>query len=43
MSSPAYRATLLYIFKDPVSIARITAIVFIIAGVVLLNFSSSNH
>ena len=31
------------IFKDPVSIARITAIVFIIAGVFLLNFSSSSH
>ena len=31
------------IFKDPVSIARITAIAFIIAGVVLLNFSSSSH
>jgi quaternary ammonium compound-resistance protein SugE len=31
------------VFKDPVSIARITAIVFIITGVVLLNFSSSNH
>ena len=31
------------LFKDPVSIARITAIAFIIAGVVLLNFSSSNH
>jgi quaternary ammonium compound-resistance protein SugE len=31
------------IFKDPVSIARITAIAFIIAGVILLNFSSSNH
>ena len=31
------------IFKDPVSIARITAIVFIIAGVILLNFASSNH
>ena len=30
-------------FKDPVSLARITAIVFIIAGVILLNFSSSNH
>jgi quaternary ammonium compound-resistance protein SugE len=30
-------------FKDPVSIARITAIVFIITGVILLNFSSSNH
>ena len=31
------------LFKDPVSIARITAITFIIAGVILLNFSSSNH
>jgi quaternary ammonium compound-resistance protein SugE len=31
------------IFKDPVSLARITAIGFIIAGVILLNFSSSNH
>ena len=31
------------LFKDPVSIARITAIAFIIAGVILLNFSSSNH
>ena len=31
------------IFKDPVSIARITAIAFIIAGVILLNFASSNH
>ena len=31
------------IFKDLVSIARITAIVFIIAGVILLNFSSSSH
>ena len=31
------------VFKDPVSIARITAIAFIITGVVLLNFSSSNH
>jgi len=31
------------IFKDPVSLARITAIAFIIAGVILLNFSSSNH
>ena len=30
-------------FKDPVSIARITAIIFIITGVILLNFSSSNH
>ena len=31
------------IFKDPVSIARITAIAFIIAGVILLNFSSTSH
>ncbi|CAN2181592.1 EmrE Membrane transporters of cations and cationic drugs [Candidatus Nanopelagicaceae bacterium] len=31
------------IFKDPVSIARITAIAFIITGVILLNFSSSSH
>ena len=31
------------IFKDPVSIARITAIAFIVAGVFLLNFSSSSH
>ncbi len=31
------------IFKDPVSLIRITAIAFIIAGVILLNFSSSNH
>jgi quaternary ammonium compound-resistance protein SugE len=31
------------IFKDPVSIARITAIAFIIFGVILLNFSSSSH
>ncbi len=31
------------IFKDPVSIARITAIAFIITGVILLNASSSNH
>jgi len=31
------------IFKDPVSLARVTAIAFIIAGVILLNFSSSNH
>jgi len=30
-------------FKDLVSVARITAIVFIITGVILLNFSSSNH
>ena len=31
------------LFKDPVSLGRITAIAFIIAGVILLNFSSSNH
>lgn len=31
------------VFKDPVSIARITAIAFIVTGVILLNFSSSNH
>ena len=31
------------IFKDPVSIARITAIALIIAGVILLNFSSPSH
>ena len=31
------------IFKDPVSVSRITAIVFIITGVVLLNFSSATH
>jgi quaternary ammonium compound-resistance protein SugE len=31
------------IFKDPVSVSRITAIAFIITGVVLLNFSSTNH
>ena len=31
------------IFKDPVSLARITAIAFIVAGVILLNFSSSSH
>jgi quaternary ammonium compound-resistance protein SugE len=30
-------------FKDPVSVARISAIVFIIAGVILLNFSSSSR
>jgi quaternary ammonium compound-resistance protein SugE len=30
-------------FKDPVSIARITAIALIISGVILLNFSSSSH
>ena len=31
------------IFKDPVSIARITAIAFIVTGVILLNFSSTSH
>lgn len=31
------------VFKDPVSIARITAIAFIVAGVLLLNFSGSQH
>ena len=31
------------IFKDPDSVSRITAIVFIITGVVLLNFSSATH
>jgi quaternary ammonium compound-resistance protein SugE len=30
-------------FKDPASLARITAIGFIIVGVILLNFSSSSH
>jgi multidrug transporter EmrE-like cation transporter len=30
-------------FKDPVSLARITAIGFIVTGVILLNFSSSSH
>jgi quaternary ammonium compound-resistance protein SugE len=30
-------------FRDPVSVARITAIVFIVTGVILLNFSSSSH
>ena len=30
-------------YKDPVSVARITAIAFIIAGVILLNYSISNH
>jgi quaternary ammonium compound-resistance protein SugE len=30
-------------FKDPASVARISAIAFIIAGVILLNFSSSSH
>jgi quaternary ammonium compound-resistance protein SugE len=31
------------IFKDPVSLGRITAIAFIITGVILLNYTSSNH
>jgi quaternary ammonium compound-resistance protein SugE len=31
------------IFKDPVSVSRITAIALIITGVVLLNFSSATH
>jgi quaternary ammonium compound-resistance protein SugE len=31
------------LFKDPVSLGRITAIAFIIAGVILLNYTSSNH
>ena len=30
-------------FKDPASVARISAIALIIAGVILLNFSSSSH
>ncbi len=30
-------------FKDPVSVARISAIIFILAGVILLNVSSSTH
>lgn len=30
-------------FKDPISLARIMAIVFIITGVILLNVSSSSH
>ena len=30
-------------FKDPVSVASIMAIVFIVTGVILLNFSSSSH
>lgn len=30
-------------FKDPVSVARISAIAFIVAGVILLNFSSSSQ
>ena len=30
-------------FKDPVSFVRIMAIVFIVTGVILLNFSSSSH
>jgi quaternary ammonium compound-resistance protein SugE len=31
------------LFKDPVSLGRITAIAFIIIGVILLNYTSSNH
>ncbi|MBU3734786.1 MAG: multidrug efflux SMR transporter [Candidatus Planktophila sp.] len=31
------------LFKDPVSLARIMAIVFIITGVILLNVSSTTH
>jgi quaternary ammonium compound-resistance protein SugE len=31
------------LFKDPVSFGRITAIAFIITGVILLNYTSSNH
>jgi quaternary ammonium compound-resistance protein SugE len=31
------------LFKDPVSFARIMAIVFIVTGVILLNVSSSSH
>lgn len=31
------------LFKDPVSLGRITAIAFIITGVILLNFTSSSH
>ncbi len=30
-------------FKDPITLARITAIIFIITGVILLNVSSSSH
>jgi quaternary ammonium compound-resistance protein SugE len=30
-------------FKDPVSFARIMAIVFIVTGVILLNVSSASH
>ena len=30
-------------FKDPVSLARITAIVFIVTGVILLQVSSTSH
>jgi quaternary ammonium compound-resistance protein SugE len=33
----------MFLFKDPISLGRITAIAFIIAGVILLNFFSSNH
>jgi quaternary ammonium compound-resistance protein SugE len=31
------------LFKDPVSLGRITAIAFIITGVILLNYTSTNH
>jgi multidrug transporter EmrE-like cation transporter len=31
------------ILKDPASIARITAIAFIISGVIFLNASSANY
>lgn len=31
------------IFKDPASLIRITGIALIIAGVILLNFSSTSH
>ena len=30
-------------FKDPVSLARISAIIFIVSGVILLNLSSPTH
>jgi quaternary ammonium compound-resistance protein SugE len=33
----------MFLFKDPISLGRVTAIAFIIAGVIPLNFSSSNH
>lgn len=31
------------VFKDPASLLRITAIILILAGVILLNLSNSNH